>query len=252
MQSSGGAHTGSYGPNATTSAASDTASEPAAPEAPASSEADRVTSSASTDASAAVVTPEIAAVAATPAPVDISTPQSTAPQHDSATEENTTPILKPTTIGVGSEAVVSPGEFDALGPTTLISTTTGALDPANTQLFTASAVEDTTITGSPMVAAFSAEQDSFAAAPLAAPQDPLQALAAVPAAVVDIAGGFIAALLSPFLAPGPVAPAQPPLTLFAVLDWVRREIARTFFNRSPNAVAEQYTTSEGDDSRATC
>ena len=32
--------------------------------------------------------------------------------------------------------------------------------------------------------------------------------------------------------------------LFAVLDWLRREVQRTFFNRSPNAVADVYTTSE--------
>src|SRR5829696_7375265 len=67
---------------------------------------------------------------------------------------------------------------------------------------------------------------------------------AIPATVVNIATGFVTALLSPFLAPGPLAPAQPPLTLFVVLDWVRREVQRTFFNRSPNAVANEYTTSE--------
>ena len=61
---------------------------------------------------------------------------------------------------------------------------------------------------------------------------------------MNIAAGFVTALLAPFLAPGPVTPAQPPLMLFAVLDWLRREVQRTFFNRSPNAVADVYTTSE--------
>lgn len=81
-------------------------------------------------------------------------------------------------------------------------------------------------------------------APGGAAADPLQVILHFPGAVVNAAAGVVAALLSPFLGPGPGQPGQPPVTLFAVLDWIRREIARTFFNRSPQAVANVYSTSE--------
>jgi hypothetical protein len=58
-------------------------------------------------------------------------------------------------------------------------------------------------------------------------------LLAIPVALVNIAATFVAAIFAPFLAPGPVAPACPPL-LWAVLAWVRREIHYTFFNRTPH------------------
>jgi VCBS repeat-containing protein len=61
--------------------------------------------------------------------------------------------------------------------------------------------------------------------------------------IINIAAGVVAAFLSPFLAPGPATPAEPPL-LWAVLAWVRREVQRTFFNRSPVAIDNAYTTSE--------
>lgn len=69
-------------------------------------------------------------------------------------------------------------------------------------------------------------------------------LIALPGAIVKVATTVVAALLTPFLAPGPAAPAEPPL-LWAVLSFVRREIQRTFFNRSPVAVGDSLTTSEG-------
>ena len=50
-------------------------------------------------------------------------------------------------------------------------------------------------------------------------------------------------MLSPFFKPGPGPAPQPPL-LWAVLAWVQREIQRSFFNRTPDAVADTVTTSE--------
>ena len=82
-----------------------------------------------------------------------------------------------------------------------------------------------------------------AQAPAVPPADPVQALMAIPGTVINLAVGFVAAVLSPFLAPGPVAPAEPPL-LWAVLGWIRREVQRTFFNRAPIAVNDTFTTSE--------
>ncbi|MCP9273549.1 Ig-like domain-containing protein, partial [Mycolicibacterium arenosum] len=66
----------------------------------------------------------------------------------------------------------------------------------------------------------------------------------LPGVAVKVVTTVVATLLSPFLAPGPAGPAQPPVVLFAVLDWVRREISRTFFNNSPHAVVDAVTTSE--------
>lgn len=79
-------------------------------------------------------------------------------------------------------------------------------------------------------------------APTAA-QTPVQTILAIPNAMVNFASSLVATVLSPFLSPGSTIP-RPPLTLFAVLDWLRREVIRAFSNRSPNAVAEEYTTSE--------
>lgn len=90
----------------------------------------------------------------------------------------------------------------------------------------------------PAIAASDTEHQtatSFALAP-AAPLAPAGTLA-------DFASGLVALFLSPFVAPGPTAPAQPPL-LWAVLSWVRREIHRTFFNHTPTAVVDEVTTSE--------
>ena len=65
----------------------------------------------------------------------------------------------------------------------------------------------------------------------------------LPGMLVNIATTVVGAFLSPFLAPGPTAPAQPPL-LFALLGWVQREIQRAFFNRTPEAVVDTATTYE--------
>ena len=83
----------------------------------------------------------------------------------------------------------------------------------------------------------------FSAMVVAPTAQPASPLAAFTGAVVSVATSVVGILLSPFLAPGPGAPAEPPL-LWALLGWVNREISRTFFNRTPNAVADSVTTSE--------
>ncbi|MGV0714852.1 Ig-like domain-containing protein [Mycolicibacterium sp. XJ662] len=61
--------------------------------------------------------------------------------------------------------------------------------------------------------------------------------------IVDVAGTFVAALLSPFLAPSPVGPAEPPLA-WALLAFARREWQHMLLNRTPAAVVDDVTTSE--------
>lgn len=72
-----------------------------------------------------------------------------------------------------------------------------------------------------------------------------QALMGPPATVVGIASTFIAALFAPLLAPSPVAPAQPPLA-WALLAYVRREWHHMLLNRTPDAMVDTVTTSQGD------
>ncbi|WNG94086.1 putative Ig domain-containing protein [Mycobacterium sp. ITM-2016-00318] len=60
---------------------------------------------------------------------------------------------------------------------------------------------------------------------------------------VGVVTRFISAALAPFLAPGPVAPPEPPL-LLGVLAWARREIQLSFCNRRPDAVPDVVTTGE--------
>ncbi len=50
-----------------------------------------------------------------------------------------------------------------------------------------------------------------------------QALLPTPVTLVDVATSLVAAVLTPFLAPSPTTPAEPPLA-WALLAWVRREI----------------------------
>jgi aldose sugar dehydrogenase len=63
------------------------------------------------------------------------------------------------------------------------------------------------------------------------------AAAAPPATTVtlpDIVGGLLAAFgFGPLATNGPAAPAAPQQMLFGLLEWVRREINRTFFNQTP-------------------
>ncbi len=72
-------------------------------------------------------------------------------------------------------------------------------------------------------------QESFSATTFAvqtpAPADPTprRLLSNGPDTLVDVATSLVSAVFTPFLAPGPATPAQPPLA-WALLAWVRREI----------------------------
>lgn len=71
-----------------------------------------------------------------------------------------------------------------------------------------------------------------------------QAFTGAPATFIGIATKFVAALLAPLSTPSPVAPAEPPLA-WALLAFVRREWHHVLSNRTPNAVVDTVTTSEG-------
>ena len=74
---------------------------------------------------------------------------------------------------------------------------------------------------------------------------PQGGLLGLPGALINIATSIVAALLSPFIGTGPSTPAEPPL-LWAMLAFVRREISRAFFNRTPDAIADYVTTGQED------
>lgn len=82
--------------------------------------------------------------------------------------------------------------------------------------------------------------------PVAAQLTPTTPVAAFVAAPLSLVSSVLATALTPFLAPGPAAPANVPV-LWAVLAWVRREINRTFFNQSPTLVDNQDITEVDDD-----
>ncbi|MCV7370355.1 Ig-like domain-containing protein [Mycolicibacterium duvalii] len=129
-----------------------------------------------------------------------------------------------------------------------------ATERVHTPLFSAQNADDVGTTGdrrsAPSTATTEHELVSAtipaAPAPLKRqPVGPVEATLGAPGAIFNIAATAVSMLLAPFIAPAPTAPARPPLTLFALLGWVRREIQRTFFNRTPNAVVDEVTTSEG-------
>jgi aldose sugar dehydrogenase len=71
--------------------------------------------------------------------------------------------------------------------------------------------------------------DSESVMTLAAPAPP-----ATTVTLPDIVGGLLAAFgFGPLATNSPVAPAAPQLMLFGLLEWMRREISRTFFNQTP-------------------
>ena len=67
-----------------------------------------------------------------------------------------------------------------------------------------------------------------------------------PRTTVGVVHAVAAALLAPIIGYGPAAPAHPPL-LWAMLEFARREVQRTFFNRSPIAVRQEVTLVLGPD-----
>ncbi|WP_131588685.1 cadherin-like domain-containing protein [Mycolicibacterium phlei] len=75
--------------------------------------------------------------------------------------------------------------------------------------------------------------------PSATAVNPLQAVLAVPMAVIDLAHTVVAALLTPIFG-HPSAPTHPPM-LWAMLEFVRREVQRTFFNWTPIAINQEIT-----------
>jgi aldose sugar dehydrogenase len=71
--------------------------------------------------------------------------------------------------------------------------------------------------------------DSESVMALAAPAPP-----ATTATLPDIVAGVLAAFgFGPLATNSPVAPAAPQTMLLGLLEWVRREISRTFFNQTP-------------------
>ncbi len=82
--------------------------------------------------------------------------------------------------------------------------------------------------------------NSSPAASVGTPSASLAPITAAPAAKTSVMQVFVSTLLSPFLAPGPAAPCQPPL-LWAMLASVVREFQRTFFNRSPVVLPQEVT-----------
>lgn len=90
-------------------------------------------------------------------------------------------------------------------------------------------------------AAIPAPPGTPAPAPLVSqPKSPIGVIFGGPAQLLRIAGQAITMLFNP----GPSTPGDPPL-LLAVLAFARREIQRTFFNSTPEAVADTATTAEG-------
>lgn len=91
---------------------------------------------------------------------------------------------------------------------------------------------------------FTTTGDASAFSTLAQPAPAPNPAGALTGALVNLATSIVSALLSPFLATGgPTAPAEPPL-FWAVLAFVRREVQRSFFNKTPDAVNNTATTDE--------
>ena len=66
-----------------------------------------------------------------------------------------------------------------------------------------------------------------------------QALLPTPVTLVDVATSLVAAVLTPFLAPSPTTPAEPPLA-WALLAWVRREIDQPLLKLTAPADGTQH------------
>lgn len=100
--------------------------------------------------------------------------------------------------------------------------------------------EESPASGERFFTAAAATED-VASTPLVSPSraaNPVEALIRIPVAVVSATISVISGVLSAVLSPGPTAPAEPPL-LWALLGWVRREVQRTLFNTTPDALDEK-------------
>lgn len=151
-------------------------------------------------------------------PVEVVTPAAPAPEHSSVpTPEAERPDSSPVTVAAPAPPARTP-EFRQAG----------IEEPRQLQRRVATPIEQ------PAMAA-----DSVAPVALSRVSNQLQAVAPVAAptaAPANLITAFLAAVgLAPLAAGGPVAPAAPPPTLWAVLAWVRRQVQITFFNRNPTA-----------------
>jgi VCBS repeat-containing protein len=180
--------------------------------------------------------------AATPPPVPASSDPAAdvaeAPASPPPSDYNSTA----TSQNAGQADSKSASDVEAQPPSTSI---TGTVDRAGQPAVDTSTTADTThvravesaqpgttttstsILTSPSTATMADSQPVIgqaAPAALAAPATPL----------ADTVTGLLAAFgFSPLATNTPLAPAVPPPTLLGLLEWVRREIERTFFNQTP-------------------
>ena len=198
-----------------------------------------------------VVTPAPAPpAAATPTPTTTApaAPQNTEPQGNLTHAESTPITPAPTPENHGNPSPVNgSGTADVLDrarsstPQTGQHTATRQMSTLDANDSAAVSQQQTFMTTTRQKAALNSTAQATA---LAAPNTAATPMA-LPATINKVATSLVATLFAPFLAPPstPLTPAEPPL-LWAVLASVRREISRTFFNKSPNAVADPVTTSE--------
>ena len=201
-----------------------------------------------------IIAPTTPAPTTAPDPADA--PQSPAPQDDSGQEEpepTSTPPMAPDGGAIDNNGAQGPNTLDVVDSAGSAASLNGLGENTQVRRFTAFGAEEIAAPGdqplltatTPDASAFSTAQTTMTAAP-----NPMGALMALPGTVISVATSLVAAVFAPFLSPGPVAPAQPPL-LWAVLAFVRREvertfttIQRTFFNRTPVATGDPFTTPE--------
>ncbi|MDT5210337.1 MAG: large repetitive protein, partial [Mycobacterium sp.] len=184
--------------------------------------------------------PETTAAATTtpPTPESTTTPQSRVEEGSSVPIEAPEKTPPPPTLEMTPSEISPPAQDSAAGSShERTQSTASPISPdESTEMRLMSVFDETEATPADGERSFSLSTMHVASfsAPLAPlpPPTPLQALTAIPNTPVSIASTFVAALLSPWLAPGPVAPSQPPF-LLVVLGWESREVQRTFFNRSP-------------------
>ncbi len=191
--------------------------------------------------------PSVEPTEETQVPVVLETPveEQTAPFTDEAPAADPKPPATEDTDSHETQSDSQPIEESA--PASSATTSHGDQEPAVVRMSAVSESAPAVPVGGRLTAAADMQIIALDAAPSAAiaASEPVEALSAAPDAVVSVASNLLAAVFSPFLAPGPTAPAQPPL-LWALLGWVRREIQRAFFNRTPDAVDDVVATAVED------